>query len=117
MNKRILRKKNFDFDYYYLLILEQRKLKRMLKYFKKHNYVDTTFIIRDILICINLLNIINSNSYTKKVNLRNCKRFNIPSNLINNELFKDYICEELAVQKAFHLYNLIRQYRMQTWWD
>lgn len=117
MNKRILRKKNFDFDYSYLLILEQRKLKRMLKYFKKHNYVDTTFIIRDISICINLLNIINSNSYTKKVNLRNCKRFNIPVNLINNELFKDYICEELAVQKAFYLYNLIRQYRMQTWWD
>lgn len=48
-----------DFDYFYLLKLEQLKLRRMCRYFEKHDRtMSTPFNIRDIKICDKLISII-----------------------------------------------------------
>ena len=71
MAKRTLSKliKN-DFDYFYLLKLEQLKLRRMCRYFEKHGRtMSTPFNIRDIKICDKLISIIleEDNAHTNQV--------------------------------------------------
>ena len=57
-----------------------------------------------------------------KVNTKNSKRFfplanfNDPTVLQNSHL-EDSAKISLRQQKALHLYNKIRAYRMQSWWD
>lgn len=115
-----------DFDFGFLLILEKRKLQNMLKYFSSDKvYVNTTTIVRDIKLAIKCLEIYNDDDYlqfkvvnpyyTGYVNLGNSKRFieNIDNINEGNTIRKHIIREE----KAWHLYNLIREYKMRTWWD
>ena len=145
--------KSPDWDYEYLLELEEFKLKRMLKYFKKSRIIDATFIIRDISICLKCLEIIQEKDkefleyldssfnseklfslklgkFSPYVNIRNERRF-FRRNVIQKQIEdkEPYLGEEgrqyrilslkvsLRQMKAFHLYNLIRTYKMQTWWE
>ena len=124
---RLLRH-NYDFDFGYLLDIEKEKLKDMLKYFKKTKYIDATFIVRDLTLCIKLLNLYND-SNPRPVNIRNAKRFfnSIQLNMLKDTTPKawchgginlsDIAKEELYRKKVWHLYCLIREYRTTTWWD
>lgn len=133
-------------DYGYLLKLEQYKIREMCKYFQKSQLtVGWELQVRDLTICDKLIDIIleedkhyqswlHSNySISAKdrwqnkglkfpiyVNVRNYKRFLPLANIkeIDNHLFLvENFKISLRQQKALHLYNLIRTYRMQRWWD
>lgn len=139
--QRILRK-NKDWDYLFLLKLEYYKLKQMYTYFSKNEV--RNIICRDIKLCIKLLEIyfdLDNNinlEKAKTINIRNSNRFledyevawlneekpehfnfktmsgneyNIPIDTVN--LAK----EALYKNKVWHLYNLIREYKTETWWD
>lgn len=131
---RLLRK-DFDWDYGFLLQIEHYKLKRMLRYFQESNITsDRESIVRDLKLCVSLLEkIMNSDFNYKTVNIKNIDRF------INKELYEGrledwnpsffselnvklspiakILREHLAEEKAWHLYHLIREYRMRYWWD
>ena len=135
----------FAWDYAFLLQIEQRKLKEMAAYFKKHKRtVGWEFQVRDCELCVKLLDIVaerdsdykawlNANyggknilelqmreqiPFHKYINTRNASRF---MTHFHEAQFNPYISESLKVelrrQKAFYLYQKIRLYRMQTWWD
>ena len=111
-----------DFDYAYLLQLEQAKLKSMYNYFNSYRYTSDWKRIRSqIKICIDLLDILINEDYTKKVNVRNIDRFT--KNLDkkdNSEGLKNFIIthpNELAYLKANNLYYEIRKQYTKTWWD
>jgi hypothetical protein len=149
-----LLKEDRDWDFGYLLDLEELKLKRMLKYFKKSRIIDTTFIIREISLCLQCIEIIkekdkpfndyldynfsslhknnprNFEDYYPYVNIRNEERF-FREKVIKEEIEdkEPYRGEEgrkhrieslkvsLRQRKALHLYHLIREYKMESWWD
>lgn len=117
--------KTYYWDYGYLIDIEKHQLKQMLKYFIKSDLVENNdIIVRDIKICLSLIDIIkNEAEDISYVNIKNYKRF-IPS--LNNDMLDPLIRDVdtvkmvsrwIAQEKAFHLYNKIRAYRMQTWWD
>lgn len=117
--------KTYYWDYDYLIDIEKHQLKQMLKYFIKSDLVENNdIIVRDIKICLSLIDIIkNEAEDISYVNIKNYKRF-IPS--LNNDMLDPLIRDVdtvkmasrwIAQEKAFHLYNKIRTYRMQTWWD
>lgn len=139
--QRILRK-NKDWDYLFLLKLEYYKLKQMYNYFSKTEV--RRHVCRDIKLCIKILEIyfdLDNNinlEKAKTVNIRNANRFlkdyevawlqgegsesfnfktmsgkeyNIPIDTVN--LAK----ESLYQRKVWHLYNLIREYKTETWWN
>ena len=105
--------KSDNFDYYYLLKVEQVKLKEMLNYYKKVTWIDTNSIIRELKWCIKLIDIFTDECEPKYVNIRNFKRFS-PENI---KYIYEKFPEELYKIKAFNLYHKIRMYKMQTWWD
>lgn len=118
-------------DYAYLLKLEQHKLREMSKHFNKHaRFEDCERAVKEINLCIELIDIIlecDSKCYCIKthkvrtyVNVRNSKRFCsmlewylLTKNPKEEECFKD----ALRIKKALHLYNLIRNYHLLSWWD
>lgn len=115
-------KEDKDYDWEFMLDLERFKLKRMAQYFSKSQIVsDWEIIVKEINLCIKLIDIITErdtlgNFYdgTKKlpyVNTKNYKRF--LKSFYNN----DFYYSELRVTKALYLYNLIRTYKMRSWWD
>lgn len=115
-------KEDKDYDWEFMLDLEQFKLKRMSEYFSKSQIVsDWETIVKEINLCIKLINIIKEKDIsgylydgTKKlpyINTRNYKRF--LKYFYNN----DFYYSELRATKALYLYNLIRTYRMRSWWD
>ena len=135
----------FAWDYAFLLQIEQRKLKEMAAYFKKHKRtVGWEFQVRDCELCVKLLDIVaerdsdykawlNANyggknilelqmreqiPFHKYINTRNASRF---MTHFHEAQSNPYISESLKVelrrQKAFYLYQKIRLYRMQTWWN
>lgn len=133
-------------DYGYLLKLEQYKIREMRDYFQKSKLVvGWELQVRDLTICDKLIDIIieedkqyqswlhsnydiNAEDRWKNkglkfpiyVNVRNYKRFLPQANIkeIDNHLFLvENFKISLRQQKALHLYNLIRTYRMQRWWD
>lgn len=115
-------KEDKDYDWEFMLDLERFKLKRMAQYFSKSQVVsDWEIIVKEINLCIKLIDIITErdipgNFYdgTKKlpyINAKNYKRF--LKSFYNN----DFHYSELRVTKALYLYNLIRTYKMRTWWD
>lgn len=117
--------KTHYWDDRYLLDIEEHYLKQMLKYFTKSDLVENNdIIVRDIKLCLSLINIIkNEAEDITYINIKNYKRF-IPilnPDLLNNEVSsKDtvkMVSRGIAQEKAFHLYNKIRAYKMQTWWD
>ena len=135
----------FPWDYSYLLAIEQRKLKEMANYFKKSKLtVGWERQVRECELCVKLLDIVaerdsdykawfNANyggknilelqmreqiPFHKYINTRNASRF---MTHFHEAQSNPYISESLKVelrrQKAFYLYQKIRLYRMQTWWD
>lgn len=116
--KPIIRTKYWDWEY--MIDLEYFQLKQMLKYFIKSDLTtNNEFIVRDIRICITLIEIIkNEAEDVTYINIKNYKRFTpeITEEQINGYL-KDRLAKEVAIEKAFSLYNKIRSYKMQTWWD
>lgn len=115
------------YESFSLLSLEQQKLKEMYSYYKEVSWINTESILRDLRICIRLLDYILEKEsiistmykengkwvieYTKYVNTKNRSRF-LP--VIS---WNDYFLDELYKQKALCLYHKIRYYKMQTWWS
>lgn len=116
-----LLKEDRDWDWAYMLQLERFKLKRMSKYFTKSQLVHGwERMVSEINLCIKLIDIvleIDSKAYMNDyearllVNAKNYKRF--MHYLEDNS----YYLQDLRIKKALHLYNLIRTYRMRSWWD
>ena len=135
-----------SWDYGFLLKLEQYKIREMCKYFQKSQLVvGWELQVRDLTICDKLIDIIleedkhyrswlhsNYNISAKDrwqnkglkfpiyVNIKNYKRFLPQANIkeIDNHLFLvENFKISLRQQKALYLYNKIRAYRMQHWWD
>lgn len=116
------------FDYEYLLDIEKVALKYMAEYFKSSNIVvDNEFIVRDINLCLKLLNIatgvdFHSNNlfYENRginapyVNIRNRDRF------IKHGIKPEPTAIDIKVLirevKAWNLYCKVRS-NMQRWWD
>ena len=133
-------------DYGYLLKLEQYKIREMCRYFKKSQLVvGWELQVRDLTICDKLIDIIleedkqyqswlhsNYNISAKDrwqnkglkfpiyVNVRNYKRF-LPQARYDATDMVPFLIENFKIslrqQKALYLYNKIRAYRMQYWWD
>lgn len=126
-------------DYGYLLKLEQYKIREMCDYIQKyHTHIGWEKQIREMTICIKLIDIIlEEDIYYKSwlhncfesiphkdlpfpvyVNVRNYKRF-IPCLDINkyNKSLLPHLHSNIRIEKALYLYNKIRAYRMQSWWD
>lgn len=109
------------FDYEYLLDIERVALKYMAKYFKTSNIVvGNEFIVRDISLCLKLLNIATGDLFYAKedinapyVNIRNKERFikHTTKNL-DSPAIRSFIRE----MKAWNLYCKVRS-NMQGWWD
>ena len=109
------------FDYEYLLDIERVALKYMAKYFKTSNIVHhNEFIVRDISLCLKLLNIATGDLFYAKedinapyVNIRNKERFikHTTKNL-DSPAIRSFIRE----MKAWNLYCKVRS-NMQGWWD
>ena len=127
-------------DSRYLLKLEQYKIREMVAYFKKHHHLSNwKFVVRDTQICDKLISIVleEDKHYqgwldvcyggTKRiqipfpvyVNTKNCKRFmpRVEDFYQNNLVLHNGMLISLRQQKALYLYNKIRAYRMQYWWD
>lgn len=114
---RKLFRKDYDFDFAFMLYIEKRKLQNMMKYFIKSNYTENNdIIVRDLKLCIYLLNIILNDDYTHYINLKNGSRFFNKFKLEFINTYPEYKYT-LGCAKAWHLYHLIRYYRMKTWWD
>lgn len=131
---------DYDWDYGFLLYLEQEKLKSMHRYFSKSPIAENDWAVaRDTKICVRLLDIImdQDSSYVmkhdenkppmewdlveiKRVNLRNAKRF-LSEEEING--FSDkprmriYLKDDLRKEKAWSLYCKIRENNMRSWWN
>lgn len=133
-------------DYGYLLKLEQYKIREMCKYFKKSQLVvGWELQVRDLTICDKLIDIIleedkqyqswlhsNYNISAKDrwqnkglkfpiyVNVRNYKRF-LPQARYDATDMVPFLIENFKIslrqRKALYLYNKIRAYRMEHWWD
>ena len=127
-----------NYDYYFLLKLEQRKLKEMIKDFTRwKHHVDWDLCIREMNLCIQLIDIIlekdkyykswlhnsfgESNCSVKPfpihVNVRNVSRFMKNYTLPENPELYNHIIPEIRRIKALHLYNRIRALKLMTWWD
>lgn len=133
-------------DYGFLLKLEQYKIREMCKYFKKSQLtVGWELQVRDLTICDKLIDIIleedkqyqswlhsNYNISAKDrwqnkglkfpiyVNVRNYKRF-LPQARYDATEMLPFLIENFKIslrqRKALYLYNKIRAYRMERWWD
>ena len=133
-------------DYGYLLKLEQYKIREMCRYFKKSQLVvGWELQVRDLTICDKLIDIIleedkqyqswlhsNYNISAKDrwqnkglkfpiyVNVRNYKRF-LPQARYDATDMVPFLIENFKIslrqRKALYLYNKIRAYRMERWWD
>lgn len=108
------------YDWYNLLALERFKINAMAKDFEKHHsYVGWENDVRDMKLCVKLLDIIMEEDSISKnwekeihyINIKNYKRFlfSEPSNYYLHKL-------ELRRIKALHLYNKIRNRVLRWWW-
>lgn len=128
---------DWDWDYYYMLILEKAKFEDIANYFTKSNIAEEDWAVaRDAKICIKLIDIINgkNSSYdmkynqknfdviiTKYVNIKNIKRFD-ESNYLSNDYkanvdLRYLVKDDLRIKKAWNLYCKIREYNMRDWWN
>lgn len=122
MNKSIYKQLvTSHWDWYFLLNLEQHKIKQMIKSFSKaKHYVGWEYDVRDMKLCVALIDIICENDSMSKnwerpicnINIRNAKRFRM-NNLNNNHYL---FLLELRRMKALHLYNKIRNRMLKWWW-
>lgn len=108
------------YDWYYLLALERYKINAMAKDFEKHHfYVGWENEVRDMKLCVKLLDIIMGEDSISKnwikeicyINTKNYKRF------ISYEPNRSYSHKlEFRRIKALHLYNKIRNRVFRWWW-
>ena len=140
-----LLKKDEDFDYSYLLVLERHKLTRMIDSFTnaKHKHIGIEYNIRDMQICVNLIDIILEEDRMSKIFLQQFGKiqFNVDENhkvhltkidvkipchinhknayRFNKSWFGCDIPKDVYMEirrlKALYLYNKIRC-RMLSWW-
>lgn len=120
----------YDFDNYFRL--ERAKLVQMLEYFQISDIVETSKIVRDLKVCINLLDIILGNTtvidasatgimwpkdgekfYNRDINTNNMFRF---ISIKHESYYMDNL-DEYYIEKAKHLYFEILKNRIFTWWD
>ena len=127
-------------DYGFLLKLEQYKIREMCKYFKKSQLtVGWKLQVRDLTICDKLISIVLEEDKHYKGWLDTCyggsKRIQIPFPVyVNTKNYKRFMpmvedfhqnslvlhngmLISLRQQKALYLYNKIRAYCMERWWD
>ena len=136
-----LARRDFDWDYAYMLEMERAKLEYMAKYFTESQIAEHDWAVaRDAKICIRLIDIIigNDSSYVmkdnekkpfmewdlveiKKVNLKNAERFlskeRIDRCSDDHPRMKVYLKDDLRIEKAWNLYCKIREYNMRSWWN
>lgn len=135
-----LARRDFDWDYAYMLEMERAKLEYMAKYFTESRIAEHDWAVaRDAKICIRLIDIIIGNdcSYVmrdnekkpfmewdlveiKKVNLKNAERFLSKERMDryrDNPRMKVYLKDDLRIEKAWNLYCKIREYNMRSWWN
>lgn len=134
------------YDWHFLINLEQAKLKEMSDYFEKEDrFVGVEKVVKDIRLCIKLIDIIcekdkyylswlhenfttnkdifsdnySEVSFPKHVNTRNANRFLRPHNFLENCNKKIYqsLLVEYRRTKALHLYNKIKTYKLFSWWS
>lgn len=138
--------KDYDWDYGFMLEIEQKKLMNMIDWYEKNNYghrASSSRIVRQMKLAVSLLDIIlekdnwwyidypkdykfvvdhkfqplpiSSFVIEKYVNTKNYKRF-FP--WLNDDTMKwpSWIIE-LRRQKAWILYNKLREAYMVHWWD
>lgn len=130
-NKKLIKlaMKFQPWDFGFNLEAEREMLSKMYKFYSSYKPVaeGSERVAREVSIAIKLLDIVLENDHavsisgtngdyaynlTKYVNIRNAKRFGRIPNLEKN-MMKDH----LRQIKAWYLYNKLRLYRMQTWWD
>lgn len=135
-----LARRDFDWDYAYMLEMERAKLEDMAKYFTESRIAEHDWAVaRDAKICIRLIDIIigNDSSYVmkdnekkpcmewdlveiRKVNLKNAERFLSKERIDryrDNPRMKVYLKDDLRIEKAWNLYCKIREYNMRSWWN
>lgn len=127
-------------DFGYLLKLEQYKIREMRDYIQKyHTHLRWENQVREMTICIKLIDIIlEEDVYFKSwlhncygciphknlpfpvyVNINNCNRFSpdLNKDLVKKDSLFNHYCSNLRKEKAMYLYNKIRAYKMWGWWD
>lgn len=127
-------------DYGYLLKLEQYKIREMCKYFQKSQLtVGWELQVRDLKLCDKLIDIILEKDiyyqswldncygsiphkqlpFPVYVNSRNYKRFmpTVSNFKEDNIHLQASMNISLRQKKALYLYNKIRAFRMEHWWD
>ena len=132
-------------DWHYLLNLERCKIKEIMNYINKtKRFVGYQTVVRDMQICIKLIDIVleedayykswlNQNygkslkdlkyfeetPFSKYINVKNANRFLKPINYVsdpNKRIYLSLLIEYRKV-KALSLYIKIRTYKMFSWWD
>lgn len=120
--KRLLKliKKDYNWDWEFLMELEKVKLINMSEYFSQSQIVEGwEIIVRQINLCIKLIDIICDNfNDVKYVNVRNAYRFVKDVSIFKESDWKEqFIKNDLYVLKAENLYYEIRKRFTRTWWD
>lgn len=117
-----------DWDYVFNLRVEQEMYKSMYRFYlrNKENKPTSSIykeIARDLKLAIDLLDIIVDNTSIYKdrilycyINTKNAYRF-VKYKIPENESYKELVLCSLRQQKAWYLYNKLRLYKMNTWWD
>jgi hypothetical protein len=119
--------------------MERYIIKTMAAYLKRKNrFVGVENVVRDMNICVKLLDIATESDkdykawlhasyggekakekqFHKYINVKNRKRF-LTVDFLNNSDSPVYnaLLVEYRKQKAWHLYNKIRTYKIWSWWD
>lgn len=138
--------KSDNFDYCFLLRIEQLKMKEMVEYFKKITWINTDSIIRELKWCISLIDIITEETPITSLDVISDEEYkkleesdgenntwmvfgkHYKSTLLKHVNTKnayrftdqdwiDRYPDELYKLKAISLYHKIRTYKMETWWD
>lgn len=115
-----------EYDYEYLLLEEQFKLKRMYKSFDKNRIFENSDIyVSRIGLCIKLLDIVLNQDYDDEhyVNIKNLNRY-FDKKFVDfftdlkgrDKSLYDSLMIDIRVRKAFVLYNKMRIKEMSRWW-
>lgn len=135
-NKKLLKlaEKFQPWDYSYLISIEKQALKQMLEYHRKADIIEEhSRIANKIELAIKLLDIADETTMAYKssgnvfgegfkdwvnvyINARNWRRFIYSPQWSMFDWTKPCLLHYLRVQKAWHLYNLLRSNYMQDWW-
>ena len=138
--------KDREWDYAFMLEIEQRKLKNMIKWYEQHDYghsVSGHRIVREMKLAISLLDIILEKEnfwsidypegYEFVVNHTykplpdtsfvidkyiNTRNYKRFFPLLNDNAINQSVCKiDLRIRKAWYLYHKLREQYMMNWWD